>query len=427
MNTSRWTVIEADRVIDGSSPSTRDQVTVVIQDDVIRAIGHAGEIDIPADGDVTRWRLPATSTLLPGLIDTHTHLTMNGSGIPLLADAAANDGILLMQAVASAQTHLHSGVTTVVDAGARGNVAFELVEAVRLGLVQSPRLIIAGRPITRTGGHAWHMGEEADGPTDISQAARQMLKDGADVIKVMATGGGTPGTYPHRPSYRLDELTTAAEEAHENGKLAIAHCSATEGHRRCLAAGIDIIYHCHFYEADGSLRFDEEVARQLAEAPVHVNPTLWINGGRLDALKTKAKREALSVEEQHMLELRTARYAGQRENVARMVDLGVKLIAGTDAGFALYPFGDLVTELEEMVACGMSAMDVVLAATGIAAEALRIDDSVGSLAPGMKADLVIVDGKPNRNVSSLRNVQSVVLGGSVIRNDGGLLPTVTPA
>ena len=422
MSTSRWTVIEADRVIDGSSPSARDQVTIVIQNDMIRAIGHAREIEIPTDGDITRLRIPATSTLLPGLIDTHTHLTMNGSGVPLPADAAANDGILLMQAVASAHTHLHSGVTTVVDAGARGNVAFELVEAVRLGLVQAPRLVIAGRPITRTGGHAWHMGEEADGPTDISRAARQMLKDGADIIKVMATGGGTPGTYPHRPSYRLDELTTAAEEAHENGKLAIAHCSATEGHRRCLVAGIDIIYHCHFYEADGSLRFNEDVARQLAAAPVHVNPTLWINGGRLDALRTKANREALSDEEQRMLELRTARYAGQRENVARMVDLGVKLIAGTDAGFALYPFGDLVTELEEMVACGMSAMDVLLAATRVAAEALRIDRSVGSLAPGMKADLLIVDGQPTRDVSALRNVQAVVLGGAVVRNDGGLLP-----
>src|SRR5690606_499373 len=117
--------------------------------------------------------------------------------------------------------------------------------------VDMPRLIVAGRPITRTGGHAWTMGEEADGPDDVRRSARQMLKEGADFIKVMATGGGTPGTMPHLPSYRTEELAVAAAEAHENGKLAIAHCSSVEGHRRCLDAGIDILYHCHFHRPDG--------------------------------------------------------------------------------------------------------------------------------------------------------------------------------
>ena len=396
----------------------------MIEDDTIRAIGRAGDIAMPVGPDVEVLHAPATSTVLPGLIDTHTHLTMNGSGVPLPASLESNDGILLLQAAVSARTHLLSGVTTVVDAGARGTVAFDLVEAVRLGLLQSPRLIVAGRPITRTGGHAWPMGQEADGPSEVSQAARQMLKEGADFIKVMATGGGTPGTYPHRPSYQVDELVIAAEEAHENGKLAVAHCSATEGHRRCLAAGIDIIYHCHFYEADGTLRFDDEVARQLADAPVHVNPTLWVNGGRVESLRVKANLEGLSEDEQRALELRAARYAGQRENVSRMAQRGVKLIAGTDAGFALYPFGDLVTELEEMVACGMSATDVLLAATRVAAEALQIDSSVGTLAPGKKADLLVVDGDPTRDIASLRGVQAVVLGGTVVRNDGGLITTV---
>jgi imidazolonepropionase-like amidohydrolase len=355
------------------------------------------------------------------LIDTHTHLTMNGSGVPLPPAAERNDGILLMQAVASGRTHLRSGVTTVVDAGARGSIAFRLVEAVRLGLIQAPRLIVAGRPITRTGGHAWHMGEEADGPDGIRRAARQMLKDGANFIKIMATGGGTPGTYPHRPSYRTEELRAAVEEAHENGKLAVAHCSATEGHRRCLDAGIDILYHGHFYEPDASLRFDEEVARRLADSPIYVNPTLWVNGGRLHALQVKAAREKLSDDDARMLKQRTARYAGQRENVGRLVRMGVKLIAGTDAGFALYPFGDLVTELEEMVACGMSAPDALLAATRVAAEALQIDRQVGSLAPGKQADLIVVEGDPTDDIGALRNVQAVVLGGEIVRNDGGFL------
>lgn len=428
MSNSTWTVIDANRVVDGIGPSAREGLRVVIEGDTIRAIGRPDEIEPVAGPDVQYLQIPASSTLLPGLIDTHTHLTMDGSGVPRPPDAEQNDGVLLMQAVASARKHLLSGVTTVVDAGARNSIAFDLVDAVRLGLVpDAPRLIVAGRPITRTGGHAWPMGQEADGSDQIRQASRQMLKDGADFIKIMATGGGTPGTYPHRASYRREELQVAAEEARENGKFAVAHCSATEGHRRCLDAGIDIIYHCHFYEDDASLRFDDEVARRLADAPIHVNPTLWVNGGRLEALKVKAQTQALSEDEQRMLELRTARYAGQRENVGRLAERGVKLIAGTDAGFALYPFGDLVTELEEMVACGMSAPSVLLAATRIAAEAFRVEKQVGSIAPGMKADLLVVDGDPTRDVASLRNVQAVVLGGNIERNDGGLTAGVEHA
>jgi imidazolonepropionase-like amidohydrolase len=422
-----FTVIEAARAFDGTSSESRNNLIVVIEDDTIRSIAPAGEVEIPATADTRRLCIPPGSTLVPGLIDTHTHLTMNGSGVPLPPSLEGNDGILLAQAAASARIHLHSGVTTVVDAGARGSIAFDLVASRRLGLIEAPRLIVAGRPITRTGGHAWPMGHEADGPADVRKAARQMLKEGADFIKIMATGGGTPGTYPHRPSYHLDELRVAAEEAHENGKLAVAHSSATEGHRRCLDAGIDIIYHGHFYEADGMLRFNADVARRLANEPVYVNPTLWVNGGRVEALAQKARSGRLTDDEQKALETRTTRYAGQRENVGRMAELGVRLIAGTDAGFALYPFGDLVTELEEMVACGISAASALQSATRMAAEALRIDATVGSLAPGKMADLLIVDGDPIGDISALRSVQAVVLGGEVIRNDGGLVASSSEA
>lgn len=417
----RWTVIGVDRLIDGLSPGHRGPHVIVLEGDTIRSIGRPEAVEVPTGPGVDYLQIPPDSTILPGLIDTHTHLTMNGSGVGLPVELESNDGVLLLQAAVSARMHLEAGITTVVDAGARGQVAYELVEAARLGLAQTPRLLVAGRPITRTGGHAWSMGEEADGTTEVSRAARQMLKEGADFIKVMATGGGTPGTYPHLPSYTTEELTVVAGEAHENGKLAIAHCSATEGHRRCLAAGIDIIYHCHFYEPDGTLKFNEDVAKQLADSPVHVNPTLWINGGRVASLRAKKEMQGLTPQEEHLLELRSARYAGQRENVGLMAQHGVKMIAGTDAGFAIYPFGDIVTELEEMVACGMSPIDVLLSATRVAAEALRIDDLVGSLAPGMKADLLVVDGDPAADVASLRNVQAVIANGAVVKNNGGLI------
>lgn len=414
-------VISARRMIDGQSKQVLTDQVIILDGDTIRAIGPGTELDLPSDAESEYLEIPSTSTILPGLIDTHTHLTMDGSGAPLPSPGERNDGVLLMQAAASARTHLHSGVTTVVDAGAPGTLIYDLVQGARLGLVDMPRLIVAGRPITRTGGHAWTMGEEANGPDGVRRSARQMLKEGADFLKVMATGGGTPGTLPHLPSYREDELAVIAAEAHENGKLAVAHCSSTEGHRRCLDAGIDILYHCHFHRPDGVLEWDADVARRLADAPVYVNPTLWINGGRVDVLRIKEQREGLSEAERLLLASRAERYAGQRENVSRMVELGVKMIAGTDAGFAIYRFGDLVTELDEMVICGMSTMGALQAATGVAATALRINDNVGSLTPGLKADLLVVDGDPASDIAALRNVQAVIANGSVVRNDGGLL------
>jgi imidazolonepropionase-like amidohydrolase len=413
----RWTVLTADRVIDGTGRQPIDRGVIVIHGDTIHAIGAEGEVDVPDGDDVTTIRAEPGTTVVPGMIDTHVHLNTPGDEAAAQEFRHHSDGILLMQSAANAMTHLRSGVTTLADTGARTDTTFTLRNAMAHGLATGPRLLLAGRVITRTGGHGWSNGIEADGVVEIRRAARQLLKEGADFIKLMATGGGTKGTQPHRPSFTTDELAAAANEAHAVGKFAIAHCSSVEGHRRCLDAGIDIIFHCHFHEADGTLRFNEEVARRIAESPVHVNPTLWVNGNRLDTLERKAESGSLSDDEERMLAYRRERYAGQRENVGKLARLGVRLIAGTDAGYGGYRFGDLVRELEEMVAVGMSPSDVLVSATSLAAEALRVDDEVGSLEPGKKADLLVVDGDPTSDITALRNVQIVMLGGEIVLDD----------
>jgi imidazolonepropionase-like amidohydrolase len=414
-------VVDADNVIDGGGLPPQSSRRLIVRNGVIEAIGSTGELAVPDDLQGAHITLSSGTTLLPGLVDTHTHLTQNGGTIPVPPDKFADDDVLLLQSVASARIHLQSGVTSVVDAGARGSTAFDLVRGVELGLIDGmPRLRVAGQAITRTGGHAWSSGTQADTPDEVRTAARTMLKSGANFIKIMATGGGTPGTYPHRPSYFVDELRAAADEAHEYGKISVAHCSATEGHRRCLEAGIDILYHGHFYDPDASLRYDEEVAKRIADSPVYLNPTLWINGGRWWALVLKSEAGTLSDEEQRALALRTRRYQGQKENVAKLIQLGVKIIAGTDAGYAIYPFGDLVTELREMVSCGMAPIDAITAATSLAAKAFQIDRETGSLTPGLSADLLVVDGDPSADIEALRNVSGVVFKGQIVRNDGAL-------
>lgn len=414
-------VIDADKVIDGIRSTPQSSRRLIVRNGVIEAIGSPADLAIPDDLRGSHAKLPPGVTVLPGLVDTHTHLTQNGGTIPVPPAKFADDDVLLLQSVTSARTHLQSGVTSVIDAGARGSIAFDLIRGAKLGLIDGlPRLRVGGQAITRTGGHAWPSGFQADTPDEVRTAARTMLKSGADFIKIMATGGGTPGTYPHRPSYFVEELRAAADEAHEFGKFSVAHCSATEGHKRCLEAGIDILYHGHFFEPDASLRYDEEVAKRIADSPVYLNPTLWINGGRWWALKRKSETGSLSEEEHRALEFRTRRYQGQKENVAKLIQLGVKIIAGTDAGYAIYPFGDLVTELREMVSCGMSPMDAIIAATSRAANAFRIDTQTGSLAPGLSADLIVVGGDPSADIEMLRNVRAVVLNGQIVRDDGAL-------
>jgi imidazolonepropionase-like amidohydrolase len=414
-------VLDAANVIDGLGAPPQSHRRLIVRNGLIEAIGSPGDLAIPDELRGSYINLPDSLTLLPGLIDTHTHLTQNGGTIPVPPEQFADDDVLLLQSVASARIHLQSGVTSVVDAGARGNTAFELARGVELGLIDGlPRLRVAGQPITRTGGHAWSSGIQADTPDGVRTAARTMLKSGADFIKIMATGGGTPGTYPHRPSYTVPELRAAADEAHEYGKFSVTHCSATEGHKRCLDAGIDILYHGHFFEPDASLRYDAEVAKRMADSPVYLNPTLWINGSRWWALQCKSETGMLSDEEQRQLEQRTRRYQGQKENVAKLIQLGVKIIAGTDAGYAIYPFGDLVTELREMVECGMSPLNAITAATSRAATAFRLDRVTGSLTPGLSADLLIVAGDPSRDIEALRDVRGVVVQGQIARNDGAL-------
>jgi imidazolonepropionase-like amidohydrolase len=409
-----WTVVTADRLITGTDAGPIERGVVLIRGDEIQAVGRQGEITLPDGPAVETFPAGPGQTVMPGMVDVHTHLSMPGDGTPYHVFMQRSDGVLLMQAARNARAHLLSGVTTVADTGARGRVTFSLREAIDHGLLEGPRLVLCGRPITRTGGHCWFLGGEADGVQAISNVARQLLKEGADIIKMMATGGGTVGSYPYRPSLRTEELAAAINEAHAVGKKAIAHVSATEGIKRAIDARIDVIFHCHFYNADGTLAFVDGVARRIAGAGIEVNPTLYVNGVYLDLLEQKAERQGLEPHEQAQLKARTERYAGQRENVGRLVERGVKLVAGSDAGWGHYPFGDLVTELREMVRIGMPASEVVKAATSWAAGALGIGHVVGALASGMKADLLIVNGDPTHDIDALRNVDKIMLGGRVL-------------
>ena len=409
-----WTILRADRLFNGTGQPPVSDGVVVVRGEEIAAVGARGQIDEPAAAHTVHFE---DATIVPGLIDAHTHLVMPGDGTPGEEVMKVDDGILLLKAAANAQRALEAGITTLADTGARNRVTFTLREAIRMGLCAGPRLVLCGRPLTRTGGHCWFLGGEADGPDAIRLAARQLFREGADIVKVMATGGGTIGTDPYRPSYRPEELRAAAEEAHDAGKRAIAHCSATAGMSRALEAGFDVIFHAHFYRPDGTLQFQPEVAQRLVDSGAYVNPTLEVNRVLVESLRSREGDRTPA--EEAALAQRTHRYAGQLENVAKLVQLGVKMVAGSDAGWGLVAFGDLVKELEAMTTVGMSPHEVLLSATRDAADALGVSREVGTLEAGKKADILVVAGDPAVDVTALKEVRAVMLGGRFVKGGAG--------
>ena len=400
-------VFTADWIFDGTGqPPIRNGIIIVERDEVV-AIGEKDQMPFPQGPDVKHIDLGHVF-VLPGLIDIHSHLVLPGDGGVIETWMEHSDSILLMQAAKNAHTALVTGVTTQADLGARNQVAFSLRKAINMGLTLGPRLILCGRPLTRTFGHCWYFKGEADGPDEIRRAVRQLVGEGADIIKMMVTGGGTRGTDSSRLAYDFEELQAASSTAHLLGKKALAHCGSTEGIRMALEAGFDVIVHAHFNEPGGSLNFQPELARRLANSSVYVNPTLTVNMNRVREMQ--AKIEPLTVKEQKSLDTRL----GWSNEVVKMVEHGVKMVAGSDSGWVMNPFGDFVSELEAFVAAGLSAKDTLLTATRDAAKALGCDNIVGTLEPGKKADFLVVLNDPTEKIGALREIQSVWLGGQQV-------------
>ena len=284
-----------------------------------------------------------------------------------------------------------------------------------MGIVPSPRLILAGRPVAIIGGHLSYFGIQATGTTECRAAVRQLIKEGADFIKITATGGSTRTSHPLRPSFDVDELTAICDEAHKFGKHAAAHCASSQGMVNALDAGIDTIIHGVHKEADGSDVYRPEIAERIAERGVCVNPTL---GGAVTRIRMLESMES-DLSHAERADLDTMRRASEvrMDHFARMRDAGVVMAAGSDSAWGNYRMGDFQTEIEAHVMAGMSNMDAIASATRDAARSCWIEDRVGSLRPGMKADALVVEGDPTEDIAALRRVSDVFLDGIRVDRD----------
>lgn len=408
---SEWLVVRASRLIDGTAAPPIQQPIVVVRRGMIDAI-HAGAAPRGAwPADATELDLTG-HTLLPGLIDAHVHLVPPGDGTPFEESAREPDGVLLATAIRNAQPALRAGITTLRDCGGMRDTTLELRRAQRLGYAVVPRLHLCRCPITITGGHCWYFGGEADGPEEMRRIVRRMVKAGADYIKIMGSGGGTPGTDSFRPSYTVEELRAVVEEAHRRNRRVGIHCTCAEATWNALAAGADHIEHAMFTaDASGGQRFEPDVADAVAQREAQVTATLSVGHFLVEALSA---REDSAPEARAALERWRRTHDHNVENARRMRQAGVRYVAGTDAGWRFTPFDGLATELELLRETGASASEAIVAATSAAAAAMGLDGEVGALRAGLRADVIAVAGDPLEDLAALRHPAMVMLGGAVV-------------
>jgi len=390
-------ILRGATLIDGTgAPPIRDRAVIVTD----RRIGAITADRGPRDGAVLDL---GGLTLLPGLINCHAHLCLSGEADPARTLADESYAATVVNAVARARRTVEAGVTTVRDLGGREYAEIAVRDGVRAGLIAGPRVMCAGRAVCITGGHGWQMlGRQADGPDDLRRAVREQLRAGADVIKLIATGGVmTPGVDPRAPQLTLDELRAGVDEAHRARRRAAAHAMADEGIAWCLDAGIDTIEHGVFLTEALAAR----MARQgTALVPTLVAPHAIVEGGIAAGIPEFAVKKSAALRERHLESFRLALTAG------------VMIAAGTDAGTPLNAHGTIVPELALMVMAGMAPVQALAAATSVAAQVLGIADERGRIEPGLAADLIAVEGDPASDVKALDAIRLVVADGRTVLN-----------
>jgi imidazolonepropionase-like amidohydrolase len=380
-------IITEANLIDGKSDEVKKNSYVVIKDGLIEEVGEgkpcakSEDIVVSAEG----------CTIIPGFIDAHVHLVWDGGPDPNKIIKGQPEAFVTTIAVKNAQHLLRLGITTVRDVGAPGNVSLSIAKAVKAGYIFGPTVIAAGPPICMTGGHCHDICFEADGPEQVRHAARAILKNHADLIKVMATGGiYTEGEEPGSAQLSVDEIKAAVEEAHKRNKKVASHAEGLEGIRNSLDAGVDTIEH--------GIYADEVCLQRMVDQGTYLIPTITTmrkNAEGGDGLiPSFAVEKAKKVVDVHFKTLEKA------------IKMGVKIVTGTDCGAPCNPPECYFEELKHMKEAGMTSMEVIKASTSVAAEALGLENT-GCIKPGFVADFIVIEGDPMLDLNILDNIRQV--------------------
>lgn len=394
------TVIHAGHMLDVKTGHTLDNVWVVIEDDKIT---RAGTEAVPAANII---ELP-DATLLPGLIDAHTHLTSDPVfGYQELAISVPKEALI---GAKNARTTLEAGFTTVRNVGARAYTDVALRDAINEGMLSGPRMIVSGPALSITGGHCdnnllpseYHAESDgvADGIAAVQKKVRENIKYGASVIKVCATGGVlSKGDDPRASQYTLEELKAIVADAHRLGRKVAAHAHGAQGILWASEAGVDSVEHGSY--------IDDAAIQMMKSKGTYLVPTLYLG----DWLTENAVK--IGLPEMYAGKMRDVVKIA-RSNVKKAFDAGVKVAFGTDS--SVYPHGLNAREFAVYVKLGMTPLQAIQTATVNAADLLGWSDKVGSIEPGKWADIIAVDSDPTRDVTTLERVRFVMKGGDVVK------------
>lgn len=396
-------------VIDGTGKVIEDAV-IAIKGERIAAIGPASDfIGIDAKEVIDA----QGGYILPGLIDTHVHMMMEIKDVR--ESLITPFSMRFYEALTYMKRTLDAGITTVRDAG---YADLGVKQAIENGLISGPRMQISVNPLTITGGHGdnWMVSDMnltnkaypgfpsgiCDGPEQVRQKVREMLRAGADIIKVHATGGVmSPTDHPEFTQFSMEELQIIVEEAaYRKGRKVMAHAQGAEGVKQAVRAGIHSIEHGIF--------LDDEAIELMLKHGTYLVPTLLAPVSVVEASEANESMPAYAVDKaKEVMEI-------HQQSVARAYEAGVKIAMGTDAGVMAH--GTNLRELALMCDIGMSPMEAILASTKIAAECLGWEEKIGTIAEGKLADLVIVQENPLENIASLadtNNIKTVMQGGEL--------------
>jgi imidazolonepropionase-like amidohydrolase len=399
------TLVRAGHLLDVKTGKLLDAQTIVVAGDTIQSI--APTASTPAQPGDTVIDLGGL-TVLPGLIDVHTHLTMNPDFDPF-REVTSTDAKEAINGVVNARATLLAGITSVRNVGASGFVDVDLRDAVNAGQVPGPHMLVSGPLLGITGGHCddnllpikYHaVGDGvADGIAAVQQKVRQNIKYGADLIKICATGGVlSKGDDPQASQYTLEEMQAIVADAHRLGRKVAAHAHGAQGILWATEAGVDSIEH-------GSYINDAAIA-EMKKRGTYLVPTLYLEDWMLE------KGNLPPFYHQKMIDVS----AVAKSNIKRAMQAGVKIAMGTDA--AVYPHGLNAHELDVYVnQLGMAPLAALQTATLNAADLMGWTAKTGSLDPGKWADIIAVDKNPLDDVKVLQDVKFVMKGGVVYKNE----------
>ena len=364
---------------------------ICIEGDKIIDIHNADSYTPPAEAIIRDW---SKYMVIPGLMDCHEHLGLDLGDEH--AQALEHDFRNVLRGVRNARTVLSAGITTLRSVGEKKDLEVHLRDAIAEGWIPGPRMIICGQFIMRTGGHCWYLGVEADGPDALRQAVREQVKNGAEFIKLMITGGSsTPGSDPNQSDYTDVEIHAAIEEAHRLGRPVAAHIGGGLGAKYAIEAGIDSIEH-------GVYLTDENLS-QMADKGIVLCATFgpYSAASKLDNVPQFMKDNCARAVEQYV------------ETLSKAHKYGVTVVFGGDTYHA-----DPRTEYKALIEAGFSPMEALNAGTINAATFLGLNDQLGTIEKGKLADLVVLKGNPLENPDSLSDVAAVMKEGKVYTPEG---------